>query len=313
MSSDRIESTAAEWLAREDRGLSPQEALALAQWLEESTLHRVGYLRLKAVWQRADRLSALKAPPGRAGRFPRGILRPAVWMAVAASLLLTMAGGTWLLLRRPAQVFATSVGKTEAVRLAGGSRMELNTDTKVRADVTAARRIVTLDSGEVYFDVVHDDTRPFTVYAGNRRITDLGTKFAVYRAGDDVRVTVHEGRVRVDMLGRPALDTPVVAEAGHMVVTKGGETLLLNKPAEDIARDLSWRQGLLVFNQQTLAEVADQFNRYNSRKIQVEGSARKIRIGGSFRADNIDVFVLLLNRGFGLTVKDQGETILVSR
>jgi transmembrane sensor len=98
-----------------------------------------------------------------------------------------------------------------------------------------------------------------------------------------------------------------------MVVSKGGETLLVDKPAEDIVRDLSWRNGMLIFNQQTLAEVAEQFNRYNARKIHVEGNARRIRIGGSFRADNVDVFVLLLHRGFGLSVKDQGERIVVSR
>jgi transmembrane sensor len=70
---------------------------------------------------------------------------------------------------------------------------------------------------------------------------------------------------------------------------------------------------MLVFNQQTLADAADQFNRYNTRKIVVEGAARHIRIGGSFKAQNVDVFVLLLHRGFGLSVDDQGERVVVSR
>ena len=64
---------------------------------------------------------------------------------------------------------------------------------KLLADVAR----IELASGEAYFDVVHDASRPFTVYAGNRRITDIGTKFSVFRNGDDVRVTVREGRVRV--------------------------------------------------------------------------------------------------------------------
>ena len=62
------------------------------------------------------------------------------------------------------------------------------------------------------------------------------------------------------------------------------------------------RSGMLVFSQQTLGEAADQFNRYNNKKIVVDGAARRIRIGGSFKADNVDVFVLLLHRGFGLSV-----------
>jgi transmembrane sensor len=104
-----------------------------------------------------------------------------------------------------------------------------------------------------------------------------------------------------------------VAQAGHMVITKGNESLVMARPVDDIANDLSWRSGMLVFSQQTLAEAADQFNRYNTRKIVVEGAARRIRIGGSFKVDNVDVFVLLLHRGFGLSVDDQGKRIVVSR
>ena len=118
--------------------------------------------------------------------------------------------------------------------------------------------------------------------------------------------------MRVDILKNAGLDTPLVAEQGHQVITKGGETLVLTKPEQDITNDLSWRSGMLVFNQQTLSEAADQFNRYNTRHIVVEGNARKIRIGGSFKADNVDVFVLLLHRGFGLSVNEQGDRIVVS-
>lgn len=315
MSADETEMTAAAWLAREDRDLTPAETSELRQWLAASTLNRVAYLRLKASWQRADRLSALKNPATSIAEPSSFLARPRLLAAIAAVLLLLAAGaGGWRLWRGPSeQVFATAVGKMQAVRLADGSRMELNTDTRVRTDVTAARRIVTLDSGEAYFDVVHDAARPFTVYAGNRRITDLGTKFSVFRNGDDVRVTVQEGRVKVDVLDRPAVDAPVVAEAGHTVMAKGSETLVFAKPDAGISSDLAWRSGMLVFNQQTLADAAEQFNRYNSRKIVVEGKARRIRIGGSFKADNVDVFVLLLHRGFGLSVDNQGTRIVVSR
>jgi transmembrane sensor len=316
MSADETEILAAAWLAREDRGLAADEAAGLEHWLDASTLNRVAYLRLKANWRRADRLSALKSPAA-PSIGPAGLMaRPRLLWAIAATLLLLLLAGAsgWLLWPgRSEQVFATAIGKMQSVRLADGSRMELNTNTRVRTDVTAARRVVTLDSGEAYFDVVHDAARPFVVYAGNRRITDLGTKFSVFRNGDDVRVTVREGRVKVDVLDRPAVNAPLEAQAGHMVVTKGSETLVFTKPDTDINSDLAWRSGMLVFNQQTLAEAAEQFNRYNNRKIIVEGNARRIRIGGSFKADNVEVFVLLLHRGFGLSVADQGKRIIVSR
>jgi len=312
MSADETEMQAAQWLAREDRGLTAEESDALDLWLGASSLNKVAYLRLKAGWQRADRLAALKRPALRVSeRAP--VVLPAL---VAAGLVLTLAGGAWyfwpaLRTAVDAKSYATAVGQKQEVRLSDGTRLELNTNTRVRASVTATVRTVTLDEGEAYFDVVHDAARPFVVYAGNRRITDLGTKFSVFRYGDDVRVTVREGRVKVEILGQTS--QPVVTDGGHEVVTKGGETLVLTKPDADIADDLSWRSGMLVFKEQTLAEAADQFNRYNTRQILVEGNARKIRIGGSFKADNVDVFVLLLHRGFGLSVNDQGDRILVSR
>src|SRR3982751_948995 len=62
MAAEQDEAAAAEWLAREDRGLSVEEQGALDAWLSQSSLNRVAYLRLKTVWQRADRLAALKNP-----------------------------------------------------------------------------------------------------------------------------------------------------------------------------------------------------------------------------------------------------------
>jgi transmembrane sensor len=311
MSADEIEQVASEWLAREDRGLTAEERTLMEHWLEESCLHKVSYLRLKAAWQRADRLGALKRPPA-ARRQP--VYSPRwIGLSVAAALIVCVCGGAWLAWHRPApgQDFATGVGRIQAVRLADGTKVELNTNTRLHADVNGVSRTVRLDSGEAYFDVVHDDKRPFTVYAGNRRITDIGTKFSVFRNGDDVRVTVREGKVRIEVLD--GTGKPVLAEAGHVLVTKGLETLVITKPDSDIANDLSWRDGMLIFNQQTLAEAAEQFNRYNQRQILVEGPARRIRIGGSFKADNVDVFVLLLHRGFGLSVNEKGDTIIVSR
>src|SRR5471030_2133191 len=252
MSADETEMTAAAWLGREDRGLTAEEQDALALWLEQSILHKVAYLRLKAAWQRADRLAALKSPApvvhGQSG------FRPLTLLAIAASIALLLGADAYFTRHAPAgQNYATDIGRMQAVRLADGTQVELNTNTRLHADVTGASRTVRLDSGEAYFDVVHDASRPFTVYAGNRRITDLGTKFSVFRNGDDVRVTVREGRVQVDVLGGQAANAPVVAQAGHMVMAKGDEALVLARNDGDIENGLSWRSGMLVFNQQTLA------------------------------------------------------------
>jgi transmembrane sensor len=209
--------------------------------------------------------------------------------------------------------YSTQIGQTRSYQLADGTRMDLNTGSRVRVGFTDKDRAVTLEAGEAFFQVTHDARHPFVVNAGKRRITDIGTKFGVYLDGDSVRVLVSEGQVKVETQSGTPGPAPVMAEAGNVVMLQGMEALVFAKPAGEIASDLSWRDGMLTFDQQPLTEVAKAFNRYNTRHIQVEGKARRIRIGGSFKADNIDAFVILLQQGFGLSVKNRGDKIVVSR
>jgi transmembrane sensor len=317
-SANETERQAAAWLARQDRGLTAEEEGVLKAWLGESYLNKVAYLRLQSVWQRADRLAALRHPEFAlsGGAEPRHAgMRMRPWLAIAAVFMLALLGAGLFFLNKPPSTsyYATDVGRQQVVKLADGSSIELNTNTRVHTDITSTRRLVVLDSGEAYFDVVHDANRPFVVLAGKHRITDLGTKFSVLRDGNDVRVIVKEGRVRVDDVSSPDVATPMVVTQGNVLIDRNRENLVITRDAQDIANALGWRQGMLVFNKEALSDVAVEFNRYNSKQIVIEGGARTIRIGGSFRADNIDVFTQLLHQGFGLSVKDSGNKVFVSR
>jgi len=319
MHAEEINAQASEWLAREQNGLAPQEQAALDAWLVQSPRHMVAYLRLKSAWERAGRLAALRTPMRQAP--PRksawALLRLPV--AAAAVLALVYAGKSYFqppaphVVARFAEIYTTKVGETRGYRLADGTRIELNTNSRLRADMVGGKRSITLEMGEAFFQVAHDAKRPFVVNAGRQRITDIGTKFSVLLNDSTVRVLVSEGRVRVETQAGIAGPAPVTADAGHVVIAQGMEALVFAKPGDEVARNLSWRDGMLTFDQQPLTEVAKEFNRYNVRHIQVEGKARRIRIGGSFKADNVDAFVVLLQQGFGLSVKNQGDKIVVSR
>jgi transmembrane sensor len=310
---EKIEDAAARWIVREDRGLSPEEGAALAAWLEQSLSNRLAYLRLKTGWGRTERLAALQA--GAVLMNPRfQQKRLALAALVAASLAVLGAGTFFYFHRHTAPVtYTAQLGQRPVLRLSDGTRIQLNTDTQVQTNVTRAARTVTLERGEAYFEVVHDEKRPFVVYAGNRRITDLGTKFSVRRDGDDVKVVVTEGKVRVEILDAPVSAAPVIAVGGNVVVAKADETLVASKSLKEMEDDLSWRAGMLTFDQETLADAAAQFNRYNRRRIVVEGRARDIRIGGSFRADNIDVFAQLVRNALGLKVTQDADQIVISQ
>ena len=315
-----IEDQAAHWLAREDRGFEASELAAFEAWLNESTAHKVAYLRLKAVWQRTDRLAALKQPAEVPAPRTSAWDAATVYRALAATLLLTVGvgfGGYYLVEHRSPSVesisiYATQVGQQQTLRLTDGTSVELNTNTRLRATMTGTARVVKLERGEAYFEVAHDTTRPFVVFAGNRKITDIGTKFSVRRDGDDVQVLVAEGRVAVDMPNAHNGSRPIEAGASSLIVTKADGTLVAHKSQHDIADRLSWRQGMLIFDQDSLAAAAAEFNRYSNTQIIVVGPARDLRIGGRFRPDNVEVFVSLIKEGFGLRIERTGTEIVVS-
>jgi len=311
---EQIEAEAADWLARTDRGLDREETVAFEQWKNADTEHRIVFLQLRMTWQRLDRLDAARQPaiPSRR-RLPR---LPLAAAAIAAVLVLCVGAGiAYWAQKTSVQQFQTAVGGQRSLQLADGTHVELNTDTIIHATMEAGTRTVRLDRGQAYFEVVHDARHPFVVIAGNRRITDLGTKFSVLRDGDRVVVVVKEGQVRVDLIGEDpasAPAAPVLAERNTVVIARDAETLVAVKSQQEIDNAMLWRSGLLFFSQEALADVVEDINRYNARKIEVVGAARNIRIGGSFRRDNIEGFKQLLRDGFGLKIVDTGDKVVIS-
>lgn len=330
-----IEAEAAAWLARRDAAEQWNDAdeQALQAWTVQSPAHRVAWLRLDAAWQRTARLPAVAATSacvpdaaamgniasgaGRVARLRvRYRRRAIVGWALAASLALGI-GVAWILRLYPLGVerYATEVGGREAVMLADGSRVTLNTRTRGRALVNEHERRFWLDEGEAYFEVEHDPSRPFVILAGQDRVTVLGTKFSVRHEDGRTEVTVVEGRVRLDRAaigGTPV--TPVVMERNkEAAITQAGSVLVLDRSAEQVQDDLSWRQGQLAFERLTLAEVAAEFNRYNRTQLVVEGTAADLRVSGNFDAQNVEGFARLAHEGFGLRVAKDGDSIILTR
>jgi len=347
---ERIESVAADWLARRDSGTwTDTDQHTLDAWIAESIAHRVAWLRLASAWQRGDRLSVLRAPPAmtpapsqapatapaastgvipiplptsagprasahatRPSRLPRFSTQ-----RIAAGLLMAAAGCSWLGWKYTqdwqSEHYATAVGARQSVSLPDGSVLTLNTATHLRTVVNANGRKVWLDDGEAYFDIAHDKAHPFVVMAGDRRITVLGTRFLVRRQGDQVNVVVEEGRVQIASTQSEKGVEPTVITRNQAAVTHANNVLVMSKAPKQIDDELSWRQGKLVFDQTSLGDAAAQFNRYNERKLVIADPAlARIRIGGSFDANNMGGFVALLKQGFGLVAQENGNEIRIS-
>ena len=309
-----IEERAALWRARQEQPeWSPADQAALDAWLEESTAHRVAWLRMEYGWRKVGRLSVLKG--GVAVEERRPLLtrwRPA---AMAAGLALAVGLSSLVATDQFSgrKTYATELGGHATVPLADGSKIELNTDTKVRAALAEERRVVWLDRGEAYFEVAKDADRPFVVMAGDRKVTVLGTKFSVRRDGDRVTVAVAEGRVRVDPVHATPAIPPTTVTGGDVVIADEVATLVTPKSPARVESELAWRRGLLMFDKSTLGDAVAEINRYNRTKLVVEDAdAAAIRITGSFEAENVDAFARLLREAFGLNVEQNGDEIKIS-
>jgi transmembrane sensor len=315
-----IRSRAAMWLVkrRDHAQWSDEDQAALDAWLAESPAHMIAYIRLEAAWGYADRLAALRDPRQRKVselQAIRGSFSAArVAGALFAVAVLGVAGAIYL--QRPTEkIYATQLGGHRIVTLADGTQVELNTDTVLRVAIDMNRRTVGLERGEAYFQVRHDASRPFVVTVGDRRVTDIGTKFLVRREIGRLEVAVMQGKVRFDtasndqtsmhsMLLLPG--TVAIATAKSVFVTKASSRALTDR--------LGWRRGVLVFENTTLADAAAEFNRYNDRKLIVaDPAAASMTIGGTFPTSNVEDFTGLVQSVLGLRIDRRGTDIVISR
>lgn len=233
--------------------------------------------------------------------------------------------------------YSTPVGGIDNVPLADGSRITLNTDTSIRVAITEHERHIRLDKGEAFFEVAKDKSRPFVVYAGDKRVIAVGTKFSVRRDHDDIQVVVTEGRVNLaaakvpsprDRDGTPdeipgkgiareggagvSIPPSTFLSAGAIARTSRAEVLVRPDATTEAEKLLSWRNGYIVFDNTALADAVAEFNRYNTRKIYIEDpSIAAIRIGGNFRSNNSDAFLWLLQSGFPINVEQTEDKVVL--
>jgi transmembrane sensor len=211
--------------------------------------------------------------------------------------------------------FATAVGARQGLTLADGSRVMLNTHTRGRAVITSSERKFWLDEGEAFFEIQHDPNHPFVVTAGRDRITVLGTKFSVRHEGGRTEVTVVEGRVkldRTDSSGREAPSPSATLTQNDSAVSQVGAVLVAAKTPQQTQNALSWREGRIVFDNMLLTDIAAEFNRYNRRHLVVHDDVSSLKLSGQFDASNVDGFVRLIQSGFGVAVRQEGEQIHLS-
>lgn len=207
--------------------------------------------------------------------------------------------------------FATRFGETKKIALADGTRIDLNTDTRVSVATDRTARRVVLEKGEALFHVTRDYARPFIVSVGDRDVRDVGTIFDIVHADGKTTIVVAEGRVAVLPRDTSAQFNEISLSAGDKFQHTDG-TFTSAVERVDPLQAAAWQQGYLIYKNAPLSEIASDLNRYFSGRIELaDKTVGSLRFSGILRIDKETAMLKRLSRLLPVTIQYQTGKIIL--
>lgn len=280
-----------------DHWLSAQAVPAVTQ-VKPARLSPAGFYNRRWTWAAAASIAAIAA----------GLIAASRFSGTATNL---------------AQELATKTGEQIDFTLADGSHVWLGAKSRLRIGFTTQRRGILLESGEAFFAVKKDPTRPFVVRAPHGEVTAVGTEFDVRAVADTLTVAVTEGVVSI------GVESQVASPNRAVVRVVSGQQLTIESQNRSHALTVSqsansgerprWREGVLVYRNETLRAVVADVARYANRRIEIADDATaELRFSGIINASDVDEWAAALPESFpvmlasaegGLTIKARGASL----
>ncbi|HEY0681925.1 MAG TPA: FecR domain-containing protein [Steroidobacter sp.] len=333
---------AARWAVRMDAdSVTDEERRAFEAWRDRSPENAAAYERAAASMRVFDdaqddqhldalRRAALRYQPERRLFGAKSIAAGIVLAVIGVTALIAFGGGPNLFKNVPVASlyekgvadYVTRRGEKLDVTLPDGSAITLNTDTDLDVVFDGRHRTVEVLRGQAFFNVAKDPLRPFIVVAGGKQIVAVGTAFDVRLDEERVEVLLVEGRVVVENVTQAGSAAPPAQAAEASIHMNAGETLVatdkevVHKPAPDADRLLKWRDGLIEFDNTSLTEAVEEFNRYSAQTISIEDpQLGQLRISGVFRTNSQRKFLEAVTSLHPVVVEYRGtdEFALVAR
>ena len=329
---ERVQEQACDWVARLDAGnMSDAERDALTEWLNEDPRHGKTLVEMTDLLDGMtilSELSELVLPDTLSVSHHSTSEHSDRWLKFApagiAVVVLCVAVMIFPRLHNSIQntsdelLFAnTEVGEYKTITLPDDSEVTLNTYSRINIDFSDTQRNVILTRGEAHFEVEPDPSKPFRVQVGSKVVEAVGTAFNVETNGKEIEITVTEGVVEISSLLSPQFEKTIDAansfvttdavirvSAGQVaVVTDEVESLEAIDPIS-IEKKLSWQNGMVVFEGQTLEQVVSEISRYTTTTFVItDDETRRIRVGGYFETGDIDKMLDILEHGFQIAAR----------
>lgn len=164
--------------------------------------------------------------------------------------------------------------------LSDGSKVWLNAGSSITYPVAFVgnERKVSV-TGEAYFEVAHDITKPFTVNKAELQVEVLGTRFNINAYDDepDIRITLVEGSVKIK-----DSENEGVLKPGQQAQVASGLKIISNA---DIDQVMAWKNGFFVFDRADIRDVMRQLARWYNLDVQYEGTVPEGTFKGGISKD----------------------------
>ena len=301
---------AVRWMVRLRSGdATKSEREQFDAWLAKDPAHRYEFEQLTRIWNTLNETTPLletelnKAEVVYQTSPALPQLRrwsPTRWQPLTASALaaLFILVTTWWLTSAPKAIrYHTAKGEQRQVTLGDGSSVILNTASEILTRFSDGERLVVVDHGEVWFDVRHDEMRPFRVQVANGAVQDIGTQFIVNKLPEKVVVSVLEGILEVRVLASPELLTAAKPAVLHHdeQISYDADGRVSSIGSFNRSMIGAWREGKLIFQTQPLEQVLAEIARYRPEEIRViDPGLKGIPVSGVFNIRDIRSFVQAL-------------------
>lgn len=330
--SDQLEQAAA-WHARLTESVASEALRAeFDRWREADCANAAAYERIAAACRlvrdladsspmlalRHETLARIVVPGHRARFRPAIAAGLATLLTCSAALLVGQLPSFDQAPTKPAvlavpapRVYRTALGERMTIALVDGSTAALNTSSRLRVEYSSSERRLVLEAGQALFEVAKGQSRRFSVIVGDRTVTAHGTTFDVRLDKAKIEVALIEGQVTVGRNGGLG-DRPTRMTSNDVLVAAGATSRV--RKVGDARQIVSWRDGLVLFDNDRLADAISELNRYVSDPI-VLGDSRLagLRVSGVFKTGETMPFVEALELGFAVRAERNGQGQIVLR
>jgi transmembrane sensor len=210
----------------------------------------------------------------------------------------------------------TPRGGQYQILLPDGSKVWLNASSSLKYPPSFAalkERTVEL-TGEAYFEVHKDKSRPFIVKNAKQAVEVLGTHFNInaYTDEPEVKTTLIEGAVRVAVLKNDIISSDYkMIRPGEQSVLTGSEIKIR---AVETDESIAWKNGQFMFSSESIMEIMRKISRWYNVDVDYQGNVSEMKFTGTIsRYANVSQVLQMLEMTNKVHFKIKGRIIEVTK